>query len=304
MIVKRSWMLTAAAAALSAVTITGVAMAANRPIPDPKPNTVFQSEVPEQLPGDQNAWKAALNAPSPVKYRVLVIDDTDGEDRTAYLDRMAEKWGLPAADELYLVLFTKANYDLRFYMGANFRAKGVTVDEMLSLARTHYFTKSQKGDVTGGLADLVTAVNQRMGLTTVFTEKPEVKAPDYRSILVADPLKGGPRWSAAMQVEFAKTAMVAYLQQFLEVDITDRLKEFRLPPDDQIIPLSGDDLNRFEFRMTVDVRPVHAKESSWLAGNGTLGDNGWVTGKTLYVTLLREGDVWRMQSVGTSPATK
>lgn len=33
---------------------------------------------------------------------------------------------------------------------------------MLKLVRGQYFTKSQKGDVAGGLADLIAAVNTRM----------------------------------------------------------------------------------------------------------------------------------------------
>lgn len=72
----------------------------------------------QDLPGDAKALEQALQAASPVKYKVLVIDSTEGED----LDRVAESWGQPKADTLLLVLFTQDNYDLRFYMGANFRA--------------------------------------------------------------------------------------------------------------------------------------------------------------------------------------
>ena len=49
------------------------------------------------------------------------------------------------------------------FRSANFRAAGVDVDEMLTLVRTHYLDGKREGDVAGALADLVEAVNQRMG---------------------------------------------------------------------------------------------------------------------------------------------
>lgn len=299
---KRSWIMSTAVLTLSALTMAGVALAANRPIPDPKPDTVFQSEVPDPLPGDQSAWKQALDAPSPVRYRVLVIDDTDGEDRTDYLDRMAEKWGLPAADQLYLVIFTKANYDLRFYMGANFRAKGVTVDEMLTLVRTHYFVKSQKGDVAGGLADLVNAVNRRMGGGAVTDKTAQAgTAKDYLGVTVPDPLQGGPRWSAAMEVQFVKEMMTAYLNQFVGDDVpeAERLKAFRIH-EDQIYPLT-EEPSRMVFHVIFDVQPFQEDSSAWMAGNGVRGEDGWITSKTIFLTTVKNGTVWTIEALSTSP---
>jgi uncharacterized membrane protein YgcG len=115
-----------------------------------------------KLPGDTKALDEALKASSTVKYKILLVDTVGEEDPTAYLDRVAEKWGVPAADTLYLVIYTQQNYNLRFYMGANFRAKGVTVDEMLKITRATYFAKNRQGKATEGLVDLIQAVNKRM----------------------------------------------------------------------------------------------------------------------------------------------
>jgi uncharacterized membrane protein YgcG len=141
---------------------TGTAWAALKEIPENKAQEKLQHATTGALPGDAKALEAALAAKSPVAYKILVIDSTEGEDKTAYLDRVAEKWGLPKADQLYLIIYTGSNYDIRFYMGANFRKNGVTVDEMLKLVRAQYLANSQKGLVADGLAKLIEAVNQRM----------------------------------------------------------------------------------------------------------------------------------------------
>ncbi len=145
-----------------ALVFAGVAVAANRPVPENQAQAPVQNTLKSELPGDNSSLEKALLVESTVKYKILVIDSTDGEDKTAYLDRVAESWGQPKADTLLLVVFTQDNYDLRFFMGANFRTQNVSVDEMLKLVRGSYFAKSQKGNVAGGLADLITAVNARM----------------------------------------------------------------------------------------------------------------------------------------------
>lgn len=115
-----------------------------------------------KLPGDTKALDEALKAQGPVTYKILLVDTVGEEDPTAYLDRVAEKWGVPAADTLYLVIYTQQNYNLRFYMGANFRTKGVTVDEMLKITRETYFAQNRQGKATEGLVELINAVNKRM----------------------------------------------------------------------------------------------------------------------------------------------
>lgn len=115
-----------------------------------------------KLPGDAKGLEDALKMESPVKYKILVVDTVYEEDPTAYLDRVAEKWGVPAADTLYLVIYTQQNYNLRFYMGANFRTAGVTVDEMLKITRETYFTQNRQGNPTEGLVELINFINKRM----------------------------------------------------------------------------------------------------------------------------------------------
>lgn len=134
--------------------------------------SIARAEAPEKLPaqvqvesgatltGSRAELDAALQEPSSIRYKLLVVDENPA-DRTAYLDEVLAKWGWPAADEMLLLLFPEANYDLRFALGANFRLGYVSVDDVLGLVRSEYFPRSQKGDAYGGLAALVRAVNRR-----------------------------------------------------------------------------------------------------------------------------------------------
>ncbi|HYF78160.1 MAG TPA: hypothetical protein VD973_13550 [Symbiobacteriaceae bacterium] len=167
------------------VALASVAAAA---VPAKSPKTL-QMETAATLPGNQTDLAAALKGPSPVSYKLLVIDENPA-DRTAYLDEVLAQWGWPAPSELLLVIYPKANYDLRFALGADFRENGVSVDEMLSLVRSEYFARSQKGDVYGGLAALAQAVNKRMA-TEAFQAKVKetervvgfIAAGDFKALL-------------------------------------------------------------------------------------------------------------------------
>lgn len=114
------------------------------------------------LPGDQAALKAALAEKSPVRYEIVVVEDTGGKDLNAYLDSLLEEKKWPEKSVLVLAVFAKDNYDLRFAMGADFFEKKVSVDEMLALSKSTYFPKAREKDPSAGLAALVKAVNQRM----------------------------------------------------------------------------------------------------------------------------------------------
>jgi uncharacterized membrane protein YgcG len=284
----RSLKLTAAALAITAV-LTGVTYAATRPIPEKQPQVALQNTTDVQLPGDAKALEAALQAGGPVQYKILVIDSSDGEDKTDYLDRVAEKWGLPAADTLYLVLYAKENYDIRFYMGANFRSGNVSVDEMLGMVRNLYLAKSQKGDTAGGLADLINAVNQRMGGT----------AAAKTAYTVPDPF-GGVRQSAAGQLEIAKGLLTQYLDHYKAAAIpeADRLMAYRWD-DNNINPVESTD-TKIVFMIKYDVSPVAGEQSAWIAGNGQYGSNGWIVGKSQFMTVVKEGAVWKLEGLATS----
>lgn len=154
--------LAAAAAFLVAITAAGSVYAATRPVPVDKGAPITTDGVPGGIKGDFKALEQSLNESSPIRYRILVVDSTEGEDPTAYLERVAAQWGEPKADSLLLVLFATDNWNLRFFMGSKLSTAGLTVDEMLTLVRTHYFPLSRKGDPAGGLTALVRAVNGRM----------------------------------------------------------------------------------------------------------------------------------------------
>lgn len=145
----------------------------------------LQIESAKSLPGRQAELESALKEPSAIAYKLLVIDDNPA-DRTAYLDEVLAKWGWPAANEMLLVVFPKANYDIRFALGANFRLNHVSVEEMLGLVRSEYFTRSQHGDVYGGLAGLVRAVNRRLSPAGMNTDQARFEATRQAVALIAN----------------------------------------------------------------------------------------------------------------------
>jgi uncharacterized membrane protein YgcG len=138
--------------------VCGAALAA-APVPAKQDKPIVHAAT-APLPGDMARLEKELAVQSNVKYKILVVDDTQGEDLTAYLDRVAAEWKEPAPESLLLVIAAKDNYNLRFFFGANLTQKGMTVEKMLELVRTHYFANSQKGEVAGGLAQLISAVNE------------------------------------------------------------------------------------------------------------------------------------------------
>jgi hypothetical protein len=276
-------------AALSAVAVmAGVAFAAPRQIPEQLPAVSLQNPANLTLPGDVKALEAALAAGGPVAYKVLVIDSTDGEDLTAYLDRVAAEWQQPAQDTLLLVIFTRENYDLRFYMGPGFRARGVTVEEMLSLVRSQYFaTKNQDGDVAGGLTNLIGAVSKRMSGATAATETAqpaEISVPDY--------IGRGPRQTAVDQLRVGKELLTGYLNGFKTetADAASRIREFRFD-DNDIHVMSGSDTDRLIFQVEYDVLPA-AGATAWAAAGGAPGENGWIAGIARSMVVTREGERW------------
>jgi uncharacterized membrane protein YgcG len=311
--VYRSVKIAAAAVAMTAI-LAGVTYAATRTVPENQAEVVLQNTTESPLPGNADALSTVLKAQSPVKYKILVIDSTEGEDKTDYLDRVAEKWGVPAADTLYLVIYTKDNYDIRFYMGANFRTQGVTVDEMLALVRQQYLAgKNQKGDVSAALANLINAVNVRMSSTPApapdkAPEKAPEKAPDKTvgdqaspkaAYTVPDPF-GGARQSAAGQLEIAKGLMTQYFEHYKTdaVPETQRITEIRWN-DNDINPVESTD-TKIVYAIKFDLHTVAGFQSAWMIGTGQGNADGWIVGKTQFMTAVKEGNVWRLQGFSTN----
>ena len=154
------------AAALIALVLmatigVGAALAAERQVPRQDSANV-QADGLTGISGDVNDAKAALAEPSAVRYKVLIVTDSLPEDRTAYLDRVLEQWGWPAADQLLLVLFAQGNYDVRFAMGSDFWQQGLKVEEMLGYIHDIYVPELRRSDPGKALAALVRVVNKRM----------------------------------------------------------------------------------------------------------------------------------------------
>jgi|GEM_PF-6347918 len=158
---KSLWMLCTFLLVFITAISPGSATAASRSVPEQVGKTGLQDTTPG-LKGDVAALHQALSESAHVKYKILVIDDTDGEDREAYLDRVLAQWGWPEHDTLLLIVYANANYDVRFAMGADFRQKwNVSVDEMLVYVREIYLNGKRDGDPAKALAEFVGAINRR-----------------------------------------------------------------------------------------------------------------------------------------------
>lgn len=106
------------------------------------------------LPGDSKALEAALSAPSPLSYQIEVVTEPV-DDLTKYLDDRLAKNG-PGPNELLFLLFATKNYDIRFGMGA--MSPPLSPDQVYAQVKAHYL--SNKTDPAGGMAALITALNQ------------------------------------------------------------------------------------------------------------------------------------------------
>lgn len=244
-----------ALAVIMALCFAGVAMADGPVVPAPNSGEI-------QLPGDMAALQKALAVSSPVKYRILTVDDSGGLPLTDYLDQVAASLNEPQPDTLLLVIYRESNYDIRFYMGANFRGYRISVDDMLSLVRTKYLVRSQQGDPAGGLADLIAAVNASAG------------TPEGMQFPVFDPT-----------IDLATRLAIT---QFAN----DWLTGFIKPGADPALAAKSVGLDSLEkvdqsYKIVFSVLPANAN-SAWLAGSGTPGPDGWVHGKVKLVRM--DGD--------------
>lgn len=257
-------------AVVAAALLAGVAYAAPRMVP-PKQEQALVHTAADPLPGDAKALEQALKAHSEVHYRILTVDDA-GEDKTDWLDRVAAEWGEPRPDTLLLVIFARDNYDIRFYMGANFRSQDVTVDEMLKMVRTFYFPKSQKGDVAGGLASLVTEVNWRMGMHMEFPSVDSRVTPEIREAIT--------RWANE------------FLTYNMSQAQTDAMRLAAAGLDGLGVVENPDGL---AYKVVFSVKPVLAN-SPWAAGSGTPGQDGWVNGKVKLVRVTNDNGELKVMS--------
>jgi len=132
------------------------------PLPVTTPST-STSSLQEFIPfRDAGTVRSAISSPSVVTYRVVNVGATEHSDLSVYLDDLMAKSNWPGPNDLVLVVFAGHNHDIRFGLGNLFRQKGVTVEEILGLVRTHYLPEAIKGQPELGIADLVGAINRRM----------------------------------------------------------------------------------------------------------------------------------------------
>ena len=134
----------------------------NQPVQAPVASAPVAKNTTPTVAGNQGALAAALAEPSRVRYEIVVSDSPAEVDKDAELDSLLKQRNWPEAPTMVLMLFPKANHDLRFAMGADFNQKKVGIDEVLAMVRSFYFPKAKAGDPASGLADLVRSINQRM----------------------------------------------------------------------------------------------------------------------------------------------
>src|SRR5437867_664119 len=58
--------------------------------------------------------------------------------------------------------------------------------------------------------------------------------------------------------------------------------------------------DRFLALVTFSVKPVKCSYEEWLTGNGDESGD-WVRNKSLFFTVVKDGDVYKVDSVGSSP---
>lgn len=56
----------------------------------------------------------------------------------------------------------------------------------------------------------------------------------------------------------------------------------------------------FVATISFSVKPV-SDGSTWVAGNGAPGGGGWVVRKFLFLTIMRDGNLYRLDTMGTGP---
>lgn len=132
------------------------------PAQGPAPAAGTPSSLNEQVPfKDAGKVRQAIAAPGPVNFQVINLGPVSG-DKEQYLEDLLAKAGLPAANDMVLVIFSADGNDIRFALGSVFYQKGVKAEEILALVRQHYLPQAREGRPEDGIVNLVAAVNQRM----------------------------------------------------------------------------------------------------------------------------------------------
>jgi hypothetical protein len=79
-------------------------------------------------------------------------------------------------------------------------------------------------------------------------------------------------------------------------DLGIRLKDFEI----HRLEVGKWEENKFLASVTFSVKPVKCSYEEWLTGNGTEAGS-WVRNKFLFFKIIKEGDNYRVDSVGSGP---
>jgi len=98
--------------------------------------------------------------------------------------------------------------------------------------------------------------------------------------------------------EIAGTLIDQWLSHFKSdsVGIQNRPSEYEVHE----IRVTEEHGNAFVITALFLVKPASIF-SDWIAGNGVPGEDDWIRSKFLFFKVIREGDVYRLQVIGTGP---
>lgn len=96
----------------------------------------------------------------------------------------------------------------------------------------------------------------------------------------------------------ARSLLEKYLKHYMENSIpeAERLKAFRIKE----IKLQEKNDSGFVYTAEFSVQGV-AKNTSWVAGNGIVKNDGWIEDKFMFIKVVQKGNTYTMKKWGTSP---
>lgn len=121
----------------------------------------------------------------------------------------------------------------------------------------------------------------------------------FADITVPIPEGAEVRLTAVQEVQIARDLLGAWLGKHKDPGVAEdiRLTDFRID-EDKMYKIEGDESNsRLVFRILYAVRPA-GSHSWWMASSGALQPDGWLEDKVVVMTVVRDGDVYRIEGMG------
>lgn len=90
-----------------------------------------------------------------------------------------------------------------------------------------------------------------------------------------------------------------YLKHFKSNDIDEayRLKDYKINK----VKVENKEESKFVFSADFSVQTVMSGNNGWIVANGKLSDNNWIENKYMFITAAKQGDVYKIDNMATSP---